>query len=134
METTLDLEEELPMSIYDGGTFFVQPLCPADPTGPAGYSVFSNLYLSAGSLLYVASDRESTRLLPKTRQIMSGPRSGKGYPAADEDRWRVVEHEQAGAELGKRAVYLRGVTVSAISALRDASNDAVYFQRWPRRR
>lgn len=43
---------------------------------------------------------------------MSGPKTEGGFPAADEDRWRVVGHEMAGAELSKRAIYLKGITVS----------------------
>jgi hypothetical protein len=105
----------------------------------------SNLYLSSGVFLHVsepdstlergtpptALDADATGgsaerragkganggpPLPHTRQIISGPRTSEGrYEAAGEDRWRVVDEDSAAAELGKRAVYLKGVTVGLSS-------------------
>lgn len=95
-------------------------------SGIIGYSVFSNLYLSSGALLFVGEPESnalpdeglgetspSLRTMPATRQIMSGPKPAQGgYKAADEERWRVVEEELAQGELGKRAIELKGTTVS----------------------
>lgn len=84
--------------------------------------MFSNLYLSAGSLLFVEPDHHAVATapvsspLPGTRQIMSGPKKATGgYGAADEDRWRVTSQGAAAVELGKRGLYLKGVTVSKAS-------------------
>ena len=55
--------------------------------------------------------------LPLIRQIMSGPRTDGGFPAAGEDRWRVIGEDIARGELGKRAIYLSGVTVSVPHAM-----------------
>jgi hypothetical protein len=55
--------------------------------------------------------------LPGIRQIMSGPKTNQGFLAADEDRWRVVGADQAEDELGKRAVYLDGTTVSWVDSV-----------------
>lgn len=83
--------------------------------GIAGYTVWSNLYLSAGAFLFVEPDSGPSPLskkLPGTRQILSGARKpGGGYGAAEEDRWRIAAQEVASGELEKRAVYLRGITV-----------------------
>jgi hypothetical protein len=76
----------------------------------------SSLNLSSSSMSGRARAKADTRPpLPNTRQIMSGPRTpGAGFPAAEEDRWRVVDEVLAKGELGKRATYLRGVTVSLL--------------------
>lgn len=79
--------------------------------------MFTNLYLSAGSLMFIESDTGlAGKKLPGVRQIISGPKRGEQNPAADEDRWRVVGHEMASAELGKRAVLMNGVTVSLVDS------------------
>ena len=43
---------------------------------------------------------------------MSGERTEGGYPAANEERYRVVDEALGREEVGKRAVVLPGVTVS----------------------
>ena len=48
---------------------------------------------------------------------MSGEKLEKGgHSAAGEDRWRVVDELEAREELGKRALVLRGTTVSPLKA------------------
>lgn len=81
--------------------------------GVPGYSVFSNLYLSAGGFTFVEPESGvKYKKLPGTRQILSGPKQKNGhYPAADEERWRIIGNEQASGELGSRALHLKGVTV-----------------------
>lgn len=88
---------------------------PLTPLGIPGYTLWSNLYVSSGALLAVQPDRRDPTE-PEwlaTRQIMSGEkRPTGGYGAADEERWRVVDESVASGELGKRGIFLSGVTVS----------------------
>lgn len=110
--------------------------------GLPGYSVFSNLYVSAGGFMFVApssrhtpardrmhgggSDgnaapdhgvRKRRKVLPKPRQIMSGNLETKEHnKAAGEEWWREVEDGLAKDELGKKGLVYRGVTVSRASA------------------
>jgi hypothetical protein len=87
------------------------------PPGIAGYTLWSDLYLSSSALVAVRpSHRDpSEPEYPAVRQIMSGEkRPTGGYPAADEERWRVVDESVIRGELGKRAILLKGVTVGSI--------------------
>lgn len=81
----------------------------ADGIGSPGYTVWSNLYLSTGTLLAVTGDDGSQ--LPSPRHILSGEKQEKGgFPAAGDDRWRVEHEDVVRGELGRTAILLPGTT------------------------
>lgn len=70
-------------------------------------ALWENIYLHNGTFHVI-----STSSLPEPGYVMSASPDGDDRPPAGEDRWRVVNRDQAIQLMGKEAVQLSGTSVS----------------------
>ncbi|CAK9779740.1 hypothetical protein CC85DRAFT_285205 [Cutaneotrichosporon oleaginosum] len=95
-EAWVDLETSIPWTRYDGGI--------------EGYTVWSNLFLSGGTLVAAVETKEAADKLPKPRGILSDFDGVERIPAGP-DLWATsAGADLVRAEFGERAIRIPGIT------------------------